>query len=52
MKVFDFKKFREYAIFIWLIIITLILVLSSLIFTQSAIDQNNRLKESLINTYL
>ena len=52
MKVFDFKKFREYAIFIWLIIITLILVLSSLIFTQSAIDQNNRLKESLKNTYL
>ena len=52
MKVFDYKKLKEYSIFIWLIIITIIAILSSAIFRQNTADQNIKLKETLDNIYL
>mgnify|MGYP001189799474 CR=1 FL=1 len=52
MKVFDFKKIKEYSIFIWLIIITIIAILSSAIYRQNTADQNIKLKETLDNIYL
>ena len=52
MKVFDYKKLKEYSIFIWLIIITIIAILSSAIFKQNTADQNIKLKETLDNIYL
>ncbi len=52
MKVFDYKKLKEYSIFIWLIIITIITILSSAIFRQNTADQNIKLKETLDNIYL
>ena len=52
MKVFDYKKLKEYSIFIWLIIITIIAILSSSIFKQNTADQNIKLKETLDNIYL
>ena len=52
MKVFDYKKLKEYSIFIWLIIITIIAILSSAIFSQNTADQNIKLKETLDNIYL
>ena len=52
MKVFDYKKLKEYSIFIWLIIITIIAILSSAILRQNTADQNIKLKETLDNIYL
>ena len=52
MKYFKIKNFKEYSIFFWLALITILGVFISLIYSENKSDQNRKIKTSLDNIYL
>ena len=52
MKYFKINTFKEYSIFFWLALITILGVFISLIYSENKSDQNRKIKTSLDNIYL
>ena len=52
MKYFNIKTYKEYAIFYWLLFVGIISIFLSSVYSDSKIEQSNRIKTSLNNIYL
>ncbi len=52
MKYFNIKTYKDYAIFYWLLFVAIISIFLSSVYSNSKIEQSNRIKTSLNNIYL
>ncbi len=52
MKIFRLNTYREYSIFIWLVLITLVVVLVSTIYSSNKEKEYEKIKSTLGNIYL
>ena len=50
-KVKDYK-YKDYAVFIWLLIITIILIIIFNIYTESRLNRSDQIKQTIDNIYL
>ena len=52
MKIFRLKDFKEYSVFFWLTLLTILGVVIIIIYSNNQEEQTNQIKSSLDNIYL